>query len=689
MYKGAANSIKTLLFGGKEKLMGLTYSSVGVNTLKNGGGIHSSDMVCALVGNPNVGKSSLFNALTGLSQHTGNWTGKTVMTAVGYCEKADITFVDLPGTYSLRADSPEEQVTGEFIESGEASSVCVVCDALCLERGLSLALQILELTPSVCICVNMIDEAKRRGVIIDTEKLASMLGVPVVSASAKRRFGLSELCKAIAESAKIKERKFKLHSPEVESEFNRLEALGYTRFEAVKAWLSGGELASDLTAAFEKLSDGKPDEFRNQLTCRPTIMAEALAADVTGGSGLTGYSKRDRLIDGIVTHRIFSVPVMLILLAGIFWLTVTGANYPSAQLQKAFDYIEAWLYSNTGFMPEMLRGMLILGGVRTLFRVVAVMLPPMAIFFPLFTLLEDFGLLGRIAFNLDGAFCRASACGKQALTMCMGLGCNAAGVVGCRIITSKRERAIAILTNSFMPCNGRFPILIAISAMLFSGSVGRLGAALTMTTVIIVATLATLAASKLLSVTILRGKSSNFTLELPSYRMPNVWQVIVRSVFDRTLFVLGRAAAVALPAGIVIWVLANINTGGESLLMHLKYALDPLGRFIGLDGAVLCAFILAFPANEIVLPIILMCYTASTSLGGDTGIAALLAENGWTVISYINMLILTVFHFPCSTTVLTVKKETGSIGYALLSMIMPTAIGLCLCAVTNAVFGLI
>ncbi len=670
--------------------MGLTHSSVGMGALgKNGTSKRDGGTVCALVGNPNVGKSSLFNALTGLSQHTGNWTGKTVATAVGYCEGADITFVDLPGTYSLRADSPEEQVTREFIESGEASAVCVVCDAMCLERGLALVLQVLTVTPKVSVCINMIDEAKKRGVVIDTKKLSEILGVPVVSASAKRRSGLSGLCEAVSKSTKITECKFRLYSPETETELDALEALGHTRLETVEAWLTGAELSRELAESFDRLCDGKPDEFKNQLTARPIITAEALAAEVTSGSGSTGYSKRDRRIDRVVTHRIFSVPIMLLLLAGIFWLTVTGANYPSAKLQEIFNFIESWLYSNTGFMPGILREMLISGGVRTLFRVVAVMLPPMAIFFPLFTLLEDFGLLGRIAFNLDGAFCRASACGKQALTMCMGLGCNAAGVVGCRIITSQRERAIAILTNSFMPCNGRFPILIAISSMLFAGSLGGLGAALTMTGVIIVATLVTLGTSKLLSVTLLRGKPSGFTLELPSYRMPNVWQVIVRSIFDRTLFVLGRAAVVAFPAGIVIWALANINAGGDSLLMHLRYALDPIGHLIGLDGAVICAFLLAFPANEIVLPIILMCYTASNSLGGDTGITALLAENGWTVISYINMMILTVFHFPCSTTVLTVKKETGSIGCALLSMAIPTIIGFCLCAITNTVFNLI
>ena len=424
--------------------------------------------------------------------------------------------------------------------------------------------------------------------------------------------------------------------------------------------------------------------MKKQLLSRPIIISEAIANEVVSGRERAGYSAVDRKIDRAVMHPILSLPLMLLMLAAIFYLTAVGANYPSAMLGAFFDKIEVWLYDASDFLPHSLREMLISGGVRTLFRVVSVMLPPMAIFFPLFTILEDVGLLGRIAFNLDGAFCRASTCGKQALTMCMGIGCNAAGVVGCRIIDSPRERIIAVLTNSFMPCNGRFPILFTMAALLFSGVFGGIGTALVLTCAVALGAVMTLGISKLLSLTLLKGQPSSFILELPSYRVPNVMQVLVRSVFDRTLLVLGRAAAVALPAGLVIWLLANVDVFGYSLLWHLQSALDPIGRFIGLDGAVLCAFMLAFPANEIVLPIVLMCYTASGSLGSDFGIGEILAQNGWTAITYINMMILTVFHFPCSTTVLTVKKETGSIGYALLSMLIPTAIGFMLCALTNA-----
>lgn len=651
--------------------MGLTGSSTG-GALNKHRAEEYRGTVCSLAGPPNVGKSSLFNALTGLDQHTGNWTGKTVASAVGYCEGEDITFVDLPGTYSLHSGSPEEELARDFIISGSSDAVCVVCDALALERGLSLALKTLELTQRVTICVNFMDEAKKRGVLIDCERLSELMGVRVVPVSAKKKHGLCELCKAIKGTAAepICDAGYALTYPE------EIE-------KALKARMK--EKKSRHAAVSEMLSDADlPESTKNTILSRPIIMAEAIALEVTSGADKSGYSKTDRLIDRIVTNRFLSVPLMLLLFMGIFWLSAVGANYPSAALGAVFERLEAWIYETTGFLPDFLHEMLVAGALRTLFRVVAVMLPPMAIFFPLFTLLEDFGLLGRIAFNLDGAFCRASACGKQALTMCMGLGCNAAGVVGCRIIESPRERLIAVLTNSFMPCNGRFPILITLSTLLFSGVYSGIGTAITMTAVIAVGTLATLAVSKLLSVTLLKGKPSSFVLELPSYRMPNIGQVIVRSIFDRTLFVLARAAVVAIPAGIVIWLLANTDAGGASLLRHFCTFLDPIGHFIGLDGAVLCAFILAFPANEIVLPIILMCYTASGALGGDVGIAELLLANGWTSLSYINMMILTVFHFPCSTTVLTVKKETHSLGYAVLSMIIPTAIGFLLCALTTA-----
>ncbi len=666
--------------------MGLTHSSQWQSVSKGDGEITKRlTYTAALAGNPNVGKSSIFNRLTGMNQHTGNWTGKTVAKAVGNCKHEDITFIDLPGTYSLRARSPEEVVAGDFIESGEADVTVVVCDALCLERGLSLALQIMELNPKVVICLNLMDEAKKRGLSIDTERLSELMKVPVAAVSAKTGMGFENLCCKIREATKNSEKAPSplIYSPNIEDEISVLERMGFTRPEIIREWIgeSGGEFAKSAVRLVEK----GHGNLREELLKRPLILAEGIACEVIKGSPVCGYSSCDRKIDRIVTNPIFSIPLMLIMLAGIFYLTIVGSNYPSALLQGLFDRLEGMIYSSLTWLYAPIRELIVNGILRTLFRVVAVMLPPMAIFFPLFTLMEDFGLLGRIAFNLDGAFSRASACGKQALTMCMGLGCNAAGVIGCRIIDSPRERIIAVLTNNFMPCNGRFPTLIAMASIITAGSFGGTIGAVIMLSSVVLGVVMTLAVSKILSLTLLKGTPSSFTLELPPYRAPKIGQVIVRSIFDRTVYVLGRAAAVAAPAGLVIWLMANISVGDATLLAHVSGFFDPFGKILGLDGVVITAFILGFPANEIVLPIIFMGYTAAGSLGSGDAVS-LLAENGWTAVSYINMMILTVFHFPCSTTMLTIKKETGSLFYTFLSAIIPTVTGILFCVLTTLIF---
>ena len=346
--------------------------------------------------------------------------------------------------------------------------------------------------------------------------------------------------------------------------------------------------------------------------------------------------------------------------------------------------------------PPWLTGFLVDGIWRVLSAVVAVMLPPMAIFFPLFTLLEDVGYLPRIAYNLDRPFCRCNACGKQALTMCMGFGCNAAGVVGCRIIDSPRERLLAILTNAFVPCNGRFPTLIAVLSIFFVGTLGgllgSLSVALLLTLLILLGVLFTFLVTWGLSRTLLVGTPSSFTLELPPYRRPQVGRILVRSVFDRTLFVLGRAVAVAAPAGAVLYLLAHITVGDQSLLSHVAAFLDPLGRVLGLDGAILLGFILGFPANEIVLPITLMIYTAGTTLpalGGFAEIGALLTANGWGITTALCFLVFMLLHWPCSTTVLSIRRETGSWRWTAVAMALPTAVGAALCLVINALSHLL
>ena len=624
--------------------MGLTRSSVGDRVSIDSFRIKKkkeTDLVVALAGNPNVGKSTVFNELTGLNQHTGNWPGKTVASAVGYFEKEKQGFVlvDIPGTYSLLPSSPEEEVARDFLLSGEYDCAVVVCDATSLERNLALALQVRAVTPRLVVCVNLMDEAKKKGISVDIKALKNELGVRVVATEARSGKGLSALCEAISEAS--------------------------------------AEAGKDSADFSEDFSEKASEIYRRTV------------------SGGVGYSRREHRFDKIVTSRALSFPIMLLGLCAIFWLTIEGANYPSALLSSLFGNVEEPLYNFLLYLqlPEPFASALTFGVWRTLSWVVAVMLPPMAIFFPLFTLLEDVGFLPRIAFNLDRAFAKCNTCGKQSLTMCMGFGCNAAGVVGCRIIDSPRERLVAMLTNTFVPCNGRFPALISIITIFFIGEKSGIFKSATAAGILVLFILLgvgmTFLVSKLLSHTLCRGKTSGFTLELPPYRRPQIAKVLVRSVFDRTLFVLGRAAAVAAPSGLVIWLMANITVSGETLLFHTSSFLDPFGRFLGLDGVILTAFILGFPANEIVLPLAIMAYTSGgtiTEISDLASVSSLLVGNGWTMHTAISFMLFSILHWPCSTTLLTVKKETGSLYWTLLAFLIPTVCGIVICSLFNLIF---
>ena len=697
--------------------MGLTMQSTGTAALDAGLHIDRTDpamRVIAVGGNPNVGKSTVVNALTGLRQHTGNWPGKTVSTAQGSCcfEGKPYTLVDIPGTYSLFANSAEEEAARDFLCFGGADAAIIVCDATCLERNLNLVLQAIEILPRTAVCVNLMDEAERKGIRVDLHRLQEALGVPVTAASARTRRGLKSLMRAVSRVSREEAPTppTVTYSPSIERAASRLLPLlcdlpspgpsarwlslrllepeeswntaFYNYCAALPQWETIRAVAAECR---DQLSEGvSPSLLQDLIASRLIARAEQIAQSAVTAPPGGGFA-RDRKLDRLFTSRWTGIPVMLLLLALIFWITITGANVPSELLSSLGTAAEdglARLFETCG-APDWLTGAVVHGMFRVLCWVVSVMLPPMAIFFPLFTILEDFGYLPRVAFNLDHAFQKAHACGKQALTMCMGFGCNAAGVVGCRIIDSPRERLIATVTNSFVPCNGKFPTLITILTIFFAaGSAGGLVPALLLTGIILLGILMTFLVSRLLSATILRGVPSSFTLELPPYRRPQIGQILVRSVLDRTLFVLARAAAVAAPAGLLLWILANVDAGGMSLLAHCAQALDPIGRVLGLDGAILLAFLLGIPANEIVVPILIMTYMAGGSLTELSlpQLQTLLLANGWTWRTAVCMVVFSLLHWPCATTLATIYRETKSLKWTAASFLVPTFCGAALCA---------
>ena len=674
-----------------------------------------------LMGNPNVGKSTVFNEITGSHQHTGNWTGKTVDVAKGeyYYKFSDYELIDLPGTYSLLSSSEEERLARDYLCFEDYDCVVCVVDATNLLRNLNLVLQVIEVTDKVVLLLNLADEARKKNIEVDIQGLSNFLGVPVVKATARSGKGINELLEQvhlISNGTVKNEVKTIFYLNDIESAVKQVKkALKCTidtdknlRFFALRLLENDDSFNNSFKKHFgeDVFLNGTLRGNLNKAKCDLTklgLNGDNYVKSITSSifditNSIVEHTvkhlpskkeNREKALDKILMGKYTSIPVMLLLFGVVLWITIAGSNYPSDFLRTVFDSFEVWLADtmiNLG-VSQTIVSLLVNGVLRVLLWVVAVMLPPMAIFFPLFALLEDFGVLPRIAFNLDGAFERCGACGKQALTTCMGYGCNAVGVTGCRIIDSPRERLVAIITNSLSPCNGRFPLLIAIISMFFCSN--SLLSAMILLGLIAVSMLMTFATSKVLTSTVLKGVSSSFVLELPPYRKPKILSLIGDTIREKIIFVLFRAVTVAAPAGLIIWVLANINIADTTLLCKIADVFDPVGHFIGLDGVMLLAFILGFPANEIVIPIALMAYLSTGEMGDYSTLESLktiLVDNGWTWVTALCTCIFSMFHFPCSTTLLTIWKETKSVKWTLLSVLTPLLTGIIICALINFVF---
>lgn len=559
-----------------------------------------------LCGNPNVGKSSIYNKLTSSHEHTGNWTGKTVDIAKSKIKNTVYNLIDLPGIYSLSSLSDEEIIAKDILINTNYKKIIYVMDSSNIERNMNLLLQILEINKNVILCLNMIDEIDKKGIEIDVDLLSDILGIDIVCTSVNKNIGFDKLI-SLLDNSRI-------------SNFNYL---------------------------YNYDNENRINKLSNEISSRVVKRNK---------------KKKVSLFDKLLTNKISSVILMLMMLFVIFFITLVLANYPSNLLSALFNKIELLLNIKSSLITCI---------YRVVTFIISVMFPPLVIFFFLFSCLEESGLLPRIAFNLDIVCNKCNCHGKQVLSICSGFGCNACAVVGTRIIDSKRDRLLAILTNSFIPCNGRFPFLITIISIFMSDN--YLIAATYLVLFISFSIFLSFIVTYLLSKTILKGYPGFFVLELPDYRRINIKKVFVNSFIYKSLSILKKTIIVSILAGIIIWTLNNIFINDISLYIRLIHFIDPLSRLLGLDGVILSSFILGLPANEIVMPLIMMGYMNSNNIIDISDINVIkniLLVNGWNIKTAICSILFCLIHYPCGTTLLTIKSEVG-FKWMIFSIIIP------------------